>query len=61
MIYVAEVTDTSLKAPKIEKIDELNCTAGFLEKESNDEDKCELQQAYDQLYKQSYKLTDVNV
>ena len=43
MTSTTKVTKTSLKAPKIEKSNESEGTIGFLEEESYDEDKCELQ------------------
>ena len=61
MTSVAEVTEISLKALETKKLDESNGIVGFLEEESDNDNKCELQQTYDQLYKQSYKLTNVNV
>ena len=61
MTSTVEVTKISSKALETEKSNELDSTVGPLEEESDEEDKSELQQAYDQLYKQSYKFTNINV
>ena len=64
MASISEVTNTIFKVPKIENFDESDGTMGSLkedEGELDDENKSELQRGYDQFYKQSYKLTNVNV
>ena len=61
MTFAMEVTKTSSKALETEKSIEWYGTIGSLEEESDEEDKSELQRAYDQLYKQSYKLANANV
>ena len=60
----SELFVASSKPQEIEKSDESDDTMGSLkeeEGESDDEDKSELQLAYDQLYQQYYRLTKVNV
>ena len=49
------------KASEIKHSNESDGTVGSLEKESNEENKSELQWVYDQLYKQSYKFVNTNV
>ena len=60
----SEVIKVSSKPQEVEKFDVSDGTMGSLkeeEGESDDEDKSELQLAYDQLYQQYYRLTKVNV
>ena len=61
MPSIVEVIEKSSKGSKIRKLDESDGIVGSLEEESDEEDKSELQRAYDQLYKQSYKLANYNV
>ncbi|GFZ21638.1 NB-ARC domain-containing disease resistance protein [Actinidia rufa] len=61
MTSTVKTTKTSSKASDTEKLDESDSTVGSLEEESNDEDINELHQAYNQLYKESYKLANSNV
>ena len=61
MTSAVEVIEKPSKAFEIEKSDN---TIGSLredEEDSNEEHKSELQQSYNQLYKQSYKLADAKV
>ena len=61
MTFVVEIIKTSSKASDTKKSDEPDGTVGSLKEESNDEDVSELQQAYNQLYKQSYKFVNSNI
>ncbi|GFZ21639.1 hypothetical protein Acr_29g0008010 [Actinidia rufa] len=61
MTSAVKITKTSSKTSDTEKLDESDGTIGSLEEESNDEDISELQQAYNQLYKESYKLVNSNM
>ncbi|GFY88086.1 hypothetical protein Acr_06g0000260 [Actinidia rufa] len=61
MTSAVETTKTSSKASDTEKSDESDGVVGSVEEESDDEDISELQQAYNQLYKESYKLANTNV
>ncbi|PSS17557.1 Myosin-9 like [Actinidia chinensis var. chinensis] len=61
MTSAVKTTKTSSKASDTEKSDESDGVVGSVEEESDDEDISELQQAYNQLYKESYKLANSNV
>ncbi|GFZ19357.1 pleiotropic drug resistance 2 [Actinidia rufa] len=62
MTSVVKTNKTSSKASDTEKSDESDGVVGSIEEESDDEDISELQQqAYNQLYKELYKLANSNV
>ena len=61
MTSAIKAIETSSKASNTKKSDESDGSIGFLEEKFDEDDKSKLQRAYDQLYKQSYKLDNANV